>query len=358
MSTNTPENADPRWQALRGVARSVAEVHGLLLLLTLLYYVVARDSIAHPTAWLLVLVTYGSLTLLCRGLGTLEERPRLRLGVEAVVMVVFLTVLLSLTVGDPGPVVHLYLLPVVLTALVLGRGPTVALLGLVVLGRVAVGVAGQGTDWLSAATLVVLFTELSPTLLVAFLTSAIATDLGVVTGKLRTLTERDPLTGLLNLAAFSALLAAVHRRLSPADSYAVLMVDLDNLKDINNRFGYEAGDRALRAVADAVRRATRDSDACARFGSDEFVVYLPGGTRDTADLVANRIRHNVYAATQDFDYAMRRLSVGIGIAIHAEDGRDPRALLQAAARALLQDRGSRAVRHQRFAGPAPAAPLS
>jgi diguanylate cyclase (GGDEF)-like protein len=353
MSMSTPENADPRWQALRGVARSVAEVHGLLLLLTLLYYLVARDSIAQPTAWLLGLVAYGSLTLVCRGLRTLEARPRLRLGVEAVVMVLFLTVLLALAGDDPGPVVHLYLLPVVLTALVLGRGWTIALLGLVVAGRMVVGLAAGGSAWFSAATLVALFTELSPTLLVAFLTSAIAADLGVVTGQLRTLTERDPLTGLLNLAAFSALLAAVQRRLGPADSYAVLMVDVDNLKDINNRFGYEAGDRALRAVADAIRRATRDSDACARFGSDEFVIYLPGGTRDTADLVANRIRHNVYAATQDFDYAMRRLGVGIGVAVHATDGREPRVLLQAAARALLQDRGARATRHQRFAGLAP-----
>jgi diguanylate cyclase (GGDEF)-like protein len=355
MVMTPPDNADPRWQALRGVARSVAEVHGLLLLLTLLYYVVARDSIANPTAWLLVLVGYGIVTLVCRGMRRLEARPRLRLALEAVTMVVFLTVLLALTARGPGPVVHLYLLPVVLTALVLGRGATVALLALVVAGRVAVGLAAGGTGWLAPAALVSLFTELSPTLLVAFLTSAIATELGTVTVKLRTLEERDALTGLLNVNAFTALLAAAHRRLGPADAYAVLLIDVDDLKDINHRFGHEAGDRALRAVADAIRRATRSSDGCARLGSDEFVVYLPGGTRESAALIANRIRHHVYSVTQDFDYAMRRLAVSVGIAVRGDDGTEPRALLQAAARAVLRDREVQSLRDHRRPGLAPGA---
>lgn len=352
MAMTPEDHADPRWQALRGVARSVAEVHGLLLLLTLLYYVVARDGIANPTAWLLVLVGYGIVTLVCRGLRTLEARPRFRLGIEAVLMVVFLTALLALTSGGPGPVVHLYLLPVVLTALVLGRGATVALLALIVVGRVAVGFASEGSAWLAPATLVALFTELSPTLLVAFLTSAIATDLGTVTVKLRNLEERDALTGLLNLNAFGALLAAAHRRLGPGDSYAVLLIDVDDLKDINHRFGHEAGDRALRVVADAIRRATRAADGCARFASDEFVVYLPGGTRESAGLIANRIRHHVYTVTQDFDYAMRRLAVSVGVAVHGEDGSDPRVLLQAAARAVVRDRELRGLREQRVPGAA------
>jgi diguanylate cyclase (GGDEF)-like protein len=353
MAMTPRHDADPRWQALRGVGRSVAEVHGLLLLLTLFYYVVARDGIANPTGWLLVLVGYGIVTLVCRGLRSLEARPRFRLGVEAVLMVVFLTGLLALTTGGPGPVVHLYLLPVVLTALVLGRGPTVALLALVLAGRVAVGFASEGSAWLAPATLVALFTELSPTLLVAFLTSAMATDLGTVTVKLRALEERDALTGLLNLNAFSTQLAAAHRRLGPGDSYAVLLVDVDDLKDINHRFGHEAGDRALRAVADAIRRATRAADdGCARFASDEFVVYLPGGTRESAGLIANRIHHHVYSVTQDFDYAMRRLAVSVGVAVHGEDGSDPRVLLQAAARAVLRDRELRGLRERQLPGAA------
>jgi diguanylate cyclase (GGDEF)-like protein len=220
----------------------------------------------------------------------------------------------------------------------------------VLAGRVAVGFASEGSAWFAPATLVALFTELSPTLLVAFLTSAIATDLGTVTVKLRALEERDALTGLLNLNAFSTLLAAAHRRLGPGDTYAVLLIDVDDLKDINHRFGHEAGDRALRAVADAIRRATRAADGCARFASDEFVVYLPGGTRESAGLIANRIRHHVHSVTQDFDYAMRRLAVSVGVAVHGEDGGDPRVLLQAAARAVLRDRELRGLREQRLPG--------
>jgi diguanylate cyclase (GGDEF)-like protein len=255
---------------------------------------------------------------------------------------------MALMPGTAGPVAHLYLLPVLLTAFVLGRGATLALLALIVVGRLAVGFATGGLAWLSFNAGVALFVELSPTLLVAFLTGALASDLHVITGRLRHLEERDALTGLLNLAAFGTRLAAVDRRTGPGDSYALLMVDVDELKQINERFGYEAGDRALRTVAESLTRATRDTDTCARFGSDEFVIYLPGGTRESADIIANRIRHQVFSATQDFDYAMRRLTVSIGVAVHGEDGSDPRALMQAAASAVREDRVARLARSSRL----------
>lgn len=333
---------------LRGVARSVADLHGLLLLLTLLYYLVGREQIGTAGAWLPVLAGYGVLALVTRAIPALVARPRARLFTDAVLMVLFLTALLALAPGGAGPVEHLFLLPVLLVAFVLGRGPTLALLGLVVAGRIAVGLGTHGAAWLSLPSAVALFIELSPTLLGAIITSALAADLHLVTGRLRVLEERDPLTGLWNLTTFSTRLAAAGRRLAPGDSYALLMVDIDDLRQINDRFGLEAGDRALRAVAEALTRATRDTDTCARFGSDEFVVYLPGGTRESAEVIANRIRHHVFSATQDFDYAMRRLAVSIGIAIHGTDGDDPRVLMQVAARALQADRAERRLRSQRY----------
>ena len=76
------------------------------------------------------------------------------------------------------------------------------------------------------------------------------------------------------------------------------------------------------------------------------MVILPGAGRDAAEAIANRIRHNVFAATQDFDYAMRRLTVSIGCATYPEDGRDHAALVQAADRSMYLDKHARSTRQQ------------
>ncbi len=97
----------------------------------------------------------------------------------------------------------------------------------------------------------------------------------------------------------------------------------------------------LRAVTEVLTRATRGTDTSARVGDDEFGAYLPGATRESAEVVASRIRHRVFSATQGFDASLRLLTVSIGVAIGGVDGDDPRALLQVAVRADRQLRSQR-----------------
>lgn len=323
---------------LRRVARSVGEVHVLLVLLTLVYWFAVPAMAARAVPWFLALAAFGAAILTLRRLPPLAGRPRLRLAWEASAMVVFITVLVFLTGNSSGPLLHLYLLPVITVALVLGREATLFQLGLIVACRILGGVLEDGADWFSLATAMALFAELSPTGLAAFLTCALVADRELADRRLRTLSERDHLTGLYDLRTLSQRLEA---ELSRGGGMALLKIDLDRLKQLNDRFGHQAGDRALVTVAEAIRRATRDPDICGRFGGDEFMVALPGADEDSAEIVANRIRHNVYAATQDFDYAMRRLSVNVGIAFAPEDGRDFRSLVQAADRAMLEDQARR-----------------
>lgn len=95
--------------------------------------------------------------------------------------------------------------------------------------------------------------------------------------------ERDPLTGALNRTGFDRRLATWH------GEGAVLMIDLDQFKPLNDRLGHAAGDAALTALAQAARRALPGDAAIVRWGGDEFVCVLPGADRATADRAAVEI---------------------------------------------------------------------
>lgn len=331
--------------ALHGIARSIREVQLLLLLVTALFFFVARESIASSTVWFLTLLTFGITVLALPLSARLRSQPRPRLILETAAMALFITALIAQAGQSAAPLSHLYLLPVVTAALLLGRSATVLLLILILVGRLIVGTLVQGLDGLVLPALIGLFAELAPTLLVAFLTSALSSDLDRATRTIRFLAERDDLTGLYNLRSFTKLADAEHGAAGRSGApSALLMIDVEQLGQINDRFGHEAGDRALRAVAASIERATRSGDLCARYGGDEFVILLPRCGRTAAEAVANRIRHDVFSGTQDFDYAMRRLAVTIGMAAAPEDGHELRSLFRRAVRNLHKEKLSRDAR--------------
>ena len=104
----------------------------------------------------------------------------------------------------------------------------------------------------------------------------------------------DGLTGLFNRRYFETRLEQeIQRQRRQADELALLMVDLDNFKDLNDSQGHLVGDRVLREVADILRRAVRIFDVCARYGGEEFVILMPGAGAPTALRIAERIRRQV-----------------------------------------------------------------
>jgi diguanylate cyclase (GGDEF)-like protein len=104
----------------------------------------------------------------------------------------------------------------------------------------------------------------------------------------------DGLTGLFNRRYFETRLEQeIQRQRRQFDGLALLMVDLDNFKELNDSQGHLVGDRVLREVGDILRRAVRIFDLCARYGGEEFVILMPGANAPTALRIAERIRKQV-----------------------------------------------------------------
>lgn len=131
---------------------------------------------------------------------------------------------------------------------------------------------------------------------------------------------RDPLTHLYNQRVFWELLEyEVSRARRHQQSFAVLMVDLDNFKTVNDTYGHGTGDRFLQAFSKAVRSALRNEDILARYGGDEFVAILPEVSAEDAYVVGKRV---VEAASQVVidteDGGRAKASASVGLALYPE----------------------------------------
>jgi len=148
--------------------------------------------------------------------------------------------------------------------------------------------------------------------------------------KVQLLAVTDPLTGLGNYRRLvEALDAEVKRTARTGRPFAVLLLELDQLKKINDRYGHLIGSQALCRFADVLRVDCRAIDTAARYRGDEFAVILPETTATAARLVASRIRRRLAA-----DSLQPPLSASIGVAFYPQDGETTEALLRTADREL------------------------
>ena len=127
------------------------------------------------------------------------------------------------------------------------------------------------------------------------------------------------------------------------------MIDSDNLKQINDQHGHEAGNRMLKTVARSIGGELRSTDVLARYGGDEFIVLLPETPPERAIDVAERIRRAIETSLSEFGGERLHTTVSIGVACYPEDGRSLDALQARADRAMYSAKQQGRNRVVRFA---------
>lgn len=320
---------------LKGFSRSVAELEWLLLILVLLYFIAPGTYIADKEAVVLAMVCFAVFVIFFRYLNFNTPDSRWKLAIETWVMIGFITWVLLYTGRNDSPLLSLYLLVIITSGLTLGKATTLLEFALITCIYLYLGYPEFEAHDFAPADFTQLMIQFAPFLLIAYLITMLSADLHFARHMFQHLSETDELTGLYNKRAYSKL---SYREMIKSQRYghpfAIVMIDADSLKGINDQYGHEVGDRLIRSVADTIRMNLRETDILARYGGDEYVAFLPETTAAQAREVCERIRQAMSGMKFEVHKKQLPITVSIGMACYPDDSSSPEDIQERADRAL------------------------
>ncbi|OGN87779.1 MAG: hypothetical protein A2X23_07095 [Chloroflexi bacterium GWC2_73_18] len=260
---------------------------------------------------------------------------RARYGLEGLVAIGFVTALIGLTGGLDSPFFFGYYLVVAAAALIASDRATLAV-ALASVGAYLTTVAVMSGFALptTAQTTSVAFNLVALSLL-SYLTVVVVREQRLARDSAVRLSVEDSLTGLYTRGyCHAAIEREIQRAGRSGRDFCLLMMDLDDLKPINDTYGHHVGDGVLRGVAGVIAANIRRIDTAARYGGDEFVVLLPETDPTGAFVVAEKIRAGVAAISWPVDGTAISTSTSIGIVAHPGDGTTVDGLLKSADAAM------------------------
>lgn len=294
---------------------------------------IPNDLLHHhpPSIYLLV-----ALALVSGGICLLVPWQRLpRRSLHVIGVVGSIEVLLSVWFGDPIFAWY-YVFVVIFAAYVFPTRREVALqVGFAILMLLTASLISYDGNDHQLADLVV---QVPSLILAAVVVVALREQLEASREAYRFLSRHDPLTGVGNYRQLhQALTAELARHSRAGRRFALILLDLDNFKMVNDSFGHLAGDRILRNVAEVLRESIRPGDTIARHGGDEFSVIAP----ETSEAEASSLALRLEAAVQRVVAGEQNLTTSSGYAIYPEGGTSADELMGAADDALKREKRTR-----------------
>ena len=321
-------------EELKGFSRTIAEIEWLLLILVLLYQLILAPDQVASTALSMAMFFYAAFVLLFRYVNFYRREAYWKLAIETGMMIVFITWVLLYTGRLTSPLQNLYLLVVITSSLTLGRVSTLVAMALIAACYLWLGYPVRH-DSVFQSFGAEFMTRFAPLAMVAYVTTMLSSDTRLAMSKIKTLSETDELTGILNRRAFVSISAhTVNLSQRYGRNFSLIMMDSDSLKAVNDAYGHEAGDELIKAMVAQAQQELRKPDLLARYGGDEFVLLLPDTNIEGARLTAERIRERI--ATTPLTIAGKQITTtaSMGVATYPDHGKDYDRVFEAADNAL------------------------
>ncbi len=322
---------------LKGFSRTIAEIEWLLLGLVLVYLLAGGPADEGRVAIHTALFFFAAFILGLHYVHFYKLENRSKLMFETWVMIVFITWVVWFSGQIYSPLLNLYLLPIIASALIFGKLPTGFKVGTIIVCFMFLAYNPKSKTLLTLPLWGEILAISAPMILVAYITTMLAADIRLAVDKIKQVSDTDELTGAYNMRAFSSVLQRAFRQaVRYGHALSVVMIDSDNLKQINDTHGHESGNRLLQHVVRCIREQLRGSDVMARFGGDEFIVLLPETNNKGAVEMAQRIRKSVEISHFDVRSGQASITVSLGIASYPEDGGNLEVILDKADKAMYR----------------------
>jgi diguanylate cyclase (GGDEF)-like protein len=253
---------------------------------------------------------------------------------EGSVAITFATLLVVLTGRDQSP--FYFTFPLIVGGAALVVSPRVTF-GLALAASLAylVAIAPPGTGGIPPETIAIAGINVTALVLLAYVATVIAREQRRARDAAVRLSTVDPLTGLFNRTFFFAAVdREISRSLRTDRGFCLLMMDVDELKTINDRYGHYFGDQVIRGVGDVISSGVRKIDTAARYGGDEFVVLLPETDPTGAWVLAEKVRIGVNELEIVVAGTDIPASISVGVVNFPDDGQTADALMISADQAM------------------------
>ncbi len=318
-------------QRYKGYDRIMGNISWLLIALVALDIKLSPmegGSMAFPAGFSVLLFFYNlnaRYGVLSRKYGTLK------IFIDLIVFLSFIVAVCWYTGKLTSPFMSLIYLVLMATALTQGRRVTYFMAGLAVTSYILLASA----EFRELNYYLTHIIELFPFMLIAHLGATLAGESESARREVERLSLTDDVTGLNNMRNFF-LLAESHEKLAKRYNrpFAICMIDADNLKKINDRYGHFAGTKLIQQVAGMITAHIRGADICARYGGDEFVIMFTETDRQDVINAVQRIVSGMASTPFDFEGESITTTLSAGLAGYPGDGDDVRTIMANADEAM------------------------